>query len=111
MVFERLRHFKSKLVNFTSNPETLQDVVAYYSGSKRRLYEEAYQSLLHTPLNASDAMSWSFVKLEKVDPNKAPRCIQPRHPRYNLYLGRYIKHIEHRLYKRVADVLGTVPPS
>lgn len=109
MVAERMKNFKRKLCTFHSSPETPQQVVEYYSGSKRRVYEQACLTLLGSPVNRRDAESVSFVKLEKVPPNKAPRCIQPRNPRYNLELGRYIKHIEHRLYKQVAKVFGDGP--
>lgn len=109
LVHERLRHFKSRLCNFTSTPETPQRVVEYYQGSKRALYERACQSLLLEPVRKRDAVSVAFVKPEKVPPNKAPRCIQPRNPRYNLALGRYLKHIEHRMYKRIGKIFGDGP--
>lgn len=109
MVATKLADFKTKLVNFTSTPETHEQVVEQYVGRKKAVYQNACDSLGATPVNARDAVSVAFVKPEKVPPNKAPRCIQPRDPRYNLSLGRYIKHVEHRLYKRIAKIYGDGP--
>lgn len=109
MVKLRLSDFKSRLCTFSSTPEDHESVVAQYDGPKRKVYERACASLSIKPVGPADAVSVAFVKPEKVGPTKAPRCIQPRDPRYNLELGRYIKHIEHRLYKRIATVFGDGP--
>jgi hypothetical protein len=47
--------------------------------------------------------------MEKVKPDKAPRCIQPRDPVYNIRLGTYIKPIEHRIYKAIDSIFGDGP--
>lgn len=109
MVEQRLSDFKSRLGYVTATPNTLEQVVESYSGRKRSIYERACASLARKPLSRRDSVSVAFVKPEKVPPNKAPRCIQPRDPRYNLHVGRYLKHVEHRLYKRIARVFGDGP--
>lgn len=109
LVNSSLEDFKSQLCNFHSTPEDLESVVDQYVGRKKVIYAAACQSLSYKPVCRADAESVSFVKPEKVPPNKAPRCIQPRDPRYNLELGRYIKHIEHRIYKRIAKIFGDGP--
>lgn len=108
-VAAKLKNFKSRLQAFHSTPETLDEVVERYTGRKKVIYADACLSLLHRPLERKDAVSVSFVKPEKTNPTKAPRCIQPRDPRYNLELGAYLKHIEHRIYGRIAKIFGDGP--
>jgi hypothetical protein len=52
-------------------------------------------------VNVVDSYVSTFVKAEKVNfskkPDPAPRVIQPRSPRYNLEVGRYLKPFEHEL--------------
>lgn len=105
----RLGPFATLIGRFQSTPETYDVVVAKYEGRKRTIYENAMRSLLMEPVHSRDAYLMAFVKAEKVPPNKAPRCIQPRSPRHCLEVGRYIKHIEHRLYEDIADVFGDGP--
>lgn len=102
LVEDRMGYARALLGNFGSTPESHEEVVDQYVGRKKALYEAARVSLVERPVRKEDAISCAFVKPEKVNPNKAPRCIQPRDPRYNLSLGAYVKHIEHRLYKRVS---------
>lgn len=85
----------------TFAPVSLDDFVEMYKGPKKALYARAVQSLRQHPVRRRDAESNSFVKREKCNVSKAPRCIQPRDPRYNASLGKYIKPIEHKLYGRV----------
>lgn len=90
-------------------PFTLEEVVDTYRGRKRTIYEQALQSLRHFGLKREHAVSMSFVKVEKGNTAKAPRCIQPRKPEYNLCLGKYIKAIEHRVYRAIAKIFGDGP--
>jgi len=108
-VQNRLGYFASKLGNFRSTPETYDKVVSQYVGRKRTIYHAAMESLLQQPANSLDGQVRPFVKGEKVPPKKAPRCIQPRSARHCLETGRYIKHIEHRLYDDIARLFGDGP--
>jgi len=94
----------SQLPSFT--PVSLWSFSQMYKGSKKLLYERAVYSLYANPVRRRDAESNSFVKREKAKFRKAPRCIQPRDPRYNASIGRYLKPIEHRLYSAVARFVG-----
>lgn len=105
----RLGPFAKLVGRFLTTPESYDQVVDKYVGRKRAIYQNAMESLLMEPVNSRDARLKAFVKAEKVPPNKAPRCIQPRSPRHCLEVGRYIKHIEHRLYEEVADIFGDGP--
>lgn len=75
-----------------------------YKGRKRTIYENAAEVYNYRGVKRSDSMSASFVKCEKIPPEKAPRCIQPRSPVYNIGLGRYIKQHEHRIYGAIGRV-------
>lgn len=108
---ERLADFRTSLLR--EMPEatrwTYQQVLESYTGRRRTIYQNAMNKLVQIGLSRSDAHSIAFVKMELVNPTKAPRCIQPRKPAYNLALGRYIKAVEHKLYKAIARVYGDGP--
>ncbi len=108
---ERLSAFKNILLGNMRNATrwSYQQVLDTYSGRRRTIYQNAMNKLVQIGLSRDDAHSIAFVKMELVNPNKAPRCIQPRRPAYNLALGRYIKAIEHKLYKAIAKVYGDGP--
>lgn len=92
-----------------ATPVSRDEVVAMYKGRKATIYGNALLSLEEVPLNRGDATSIAFVKCEKVKKQSAPRCIQPRNPRYNLCLGQYIKPVEKRIYKGIAKIFGDGP--
>lgn len=112
-VFEdELSKFRQELVACTSYgpPLTRQQFVDCYDGRKRSVYQAAADSLASRPLLSKDSMLSTFVKCEKLDFDKlitgAPRVIQPRNPRYNVELGRYLKKMEHNIVKGIAEVFG-----
>lgn len=90
----------------TFTPVSLSDFVEMYKGPKKEVYRKAVDSLLSRPVRRRDAESNSFVKREKAKFKKAPRCIQPRDPRYNAAVGRFLKPLEHHLYRAVDRVYG-----
>lgn len=91
-------------------PITRDQFVSSYVGRKRAIYQKAVDSLSMRPLNKSDSFLSTFVKCEKINfsakPDPAPRVIQPRSPRYNVEVGRYLKRLEKPLCKGIADVWG-----
>jgi len=96
-------------VNMPNLPRlSRQQVVDRYTGSKRRVYEEAYQSLCRESLSRKDSKLHMFVKFEKQDLGKAPRGINPRDPRFNLELGRYLKHAEKPFFKAINKAFQSV---
>ena len=88
-----------------------QQVVDAYRGSKYRVYVAADRSLSELPLHKGDAQLTSFVKFEKQDVSKAPRVINPRSPRYNLMLGKYLKHAEHHYFSAINKAFGCRTPA
>lgn len=91
-------------------PISRDEFVLLYNGAKQKRYAQAVIQLERDGLQERDSEVSTFIKDEKVcswlkeDP--APRLISPRDPKYGVELGRYIKPIEHLLYKAVARVWG-----
>lgn len=112
VVSEELRPFGNALIGSMprSRPITRKQFVECYVGRKRSIYERAAESLSARPLNVSDSYMSTFVKCEKIDfsskPDPAPRVIQPRSPRYNVEVGRYLKKLEKPLCAGIAEVWG-----
>lgn len=109
---ETLAAFRQELCSRVPHdrPLTRQEFVDCYSGRKRTIYERAAASLTARPLEDRDAVLKTFVKCEKLPLGKlitgAPRVIQPRDPRYNVEVGRYLKKMEHRIVNGIAEVFG-----
>lgn len=101
--FERLRSVKNRLLEKLSTTPVVEavDYPSLYHGRKREIYQKAYESLSVKPIRIQDSYVSTFVKAEKVNftakPDPAPRVIQPRSPRYNLMVGRFLKPFEHEL--------------
>lgn len=105
---KRLKTFRELvMVNMPNLPRlTASQTVALYRGVKRKLYQRAHESLDREALVPADARLRSFPKCEKQDISKAPRCINPRSPRYNLELARYLKPAEKRFYEAINMAFG-----
>lgn len=86
---------------------TLSQAVNLFPAQKKRVYEQAMESLSRVgPVTEADARLSSFVKFEKQDVSKAPRIINPRSARYNLEVARYLKHYEHHMFKAINKTFG-----
>lgn len=89
---------------------TRSQFVDCYVGRKRLVYERAVESLRTRPLNRSDSYMSTFLKSEKIcfqrKPDPAPRVIQPRSPRYNVEVGRWLRRMEMALKEGIAEVWG-----
>lgn len=101
------------VTSYDGVPEVLPmtDVVALYTGPKRKLYADALKSLRQEKLSGRDAKLRPFTKFEKQDLGKAPRIIQPRSPRYNLKLGKFLKKLEKGLYHALNEAWGARTPA
>lgn len=112
VVHERLSKIGRRIARATpfSGPVSLYEFVETYTGPKRKLYERAVQSLIDVPVQRSDSVSKCFVKREKCNINKAPRIIQPRDPRYNAALGRFIQPMEKAVYLGIQRALRSRYP-
>lgn len=111
--YSRCEKFRLALLSVLprfASPVSREAFVGYYQGSKRKRYAAAVFSLHKRPLCRKDATVETFVKAELYNFEKkfnpCPRLIQPRRPRYNVELGRYIKPMEKRIYKAIDKVWG-----
>lgn len=113
VVFNTLRVFRRKMLRSYGprpSPVSPEQFVEMYKGRKRAVYETASEMYHLYGVTRLDATSTTFVKMEKVNPLKAPRNINPRTPVYNLAVGRYIKPIEHVIYIAIQRCLGSSTP-
>lgn len=89
---------------------TPKEFLGFYSGRKLERYTRAVESLDTLPIKEKDAWLSTFVKAEKLNitakPDPAPRVIQPRDPRYNVEVGRYLRHSEEMLFKAINKTFG-----
>jgi len=111
-VFEKLTsvfRFFRKHVSYTRRM-TQNEFCGSYTGRKRKVYEQAFESLGRYDLTRKDSIVKFFIKCEKVDTtNKedpVPRGISPRDPRYHVELGRYIKPVEKKIYRVIDKMFG-----
>jgi hypothetical protein len=99
-VFKRLMPTRAKLLRVLRRTPVVErdDYPLLYSGRKQNRYALAAESLRLRAVELRDSFVNTFVKAEKVNLSKkgdpAPRVIQPRSPRYNLEVGRYLKLFE-----------------
>jgi hypothetical protein len=108
-VQDRLSTFSRKMKAIADkhgkvSPLTDEEFVSYYGGAKRRCYEAAVESLRDENLKKRDCRVSVFTKDEYRKPGGAPRAIQPRSPRFNVKLGRYIKHVEHEIFHAIDEI-------
>jgi hypothetical protein len=108
----RLGPFRAGLLDVIGpcTPWSLDRFVQSYQGSKLLRYQRAVSSLRARGITKADSFLQSFVKAEAVNftakPDPAPRIIQPRNPRYNALVGRFIRPLEHRVYRAIANLFG-----
>jgi hypothetical protein len=115
LVFARnLRSFENQLKNhlFKTTPISYDSFVSLYRGRRAVIMQQALDTILAgETVTQWDARIRAFVKAEKhnfsakFDP--CPRVIQPRSPRYNIEVGRYLRPIEERLYRAIAKVFNS----
>lgn len=95
----------------TGTPRTHDQFVESYVGSKRQCYQRALYDMRSGFANLEDdSICKNFVKFEKTDcTNKAhpvPRVISPRDPKYNIRVGRYLKHMEKPILRSIDRLWG-----
>lgn len=109
----KMSTFKQKLRKTlpVTTPISPEQFAGLYTGRRRRIYEEAVASLYMEGVKRKDSYISAFVKAEKINftakPDPAPRVIQPRTPRYNVEVGKFLKPLEKRVYRGVAKVFGS----
>lgn len=110
--FDRLRDFRSQLLNKIGpcHPITLREFLGKYKGAKLTMYTKAVEDLETLGIERKHAFLKAFIKGEFVDldtkADPAPRLIQPRDPKYNAALGRFIQPLERRVYRAIKRMFG-----
>lgn len=106
--FDALHWFSEDLRTTKLRPWTLEEFSDSYNGSQYTRYKKAVDSLRLVPLTKRDCRVSTFVKCEKtnfaIKDDPAPRVIQPRDPRFNAAIGRFIKPLEKIIYKQLGKL-------
>lgn len=93
-----------KYIQYTT-PMQAEHFAQSYHGRRRTVYLNAVEENLTRGFDPKTSHIRVFVKAEKYNftlkPDAVPRVIQPRHPRYIVETGRYIKTIEKKIYKGI----------
>lgn len=88
-------------------PVDHSQVPMFYTGRKRAIYIKALEDFRAKGVCKKDAKLKAFVKAEAYNASTklfdaiVPRLIQPRSVVYNLVVARYLKPIEHNVYKGI----------
>jgi hypothetical protein len=112
-VFDTLHGFRRSVIRkfgLRPTPVSPAQFVQMYKGRARARYENAADDYHKYGVTRADSISTVFSKMEKVNPSKAPRNINPRTPVYNLAVGVYLKPIEHAMYRAIARASGSSMP-
>lgn len=104
--FEYFNSQMSRLARSHGKESPLSDdeFLSCYGGSKLKIYAAAVESLRDRCLTKKDCDVKVFTKDEYRKPGGAPRAIQPRSPRFNVQLGRYVKNIEHKIFDAINEI-------
>lgn len=93
-----------------SAPMSPDSFVDTFRGPKRVAYDAAREDLLRSSFTSRDAEVKVFVKYEKTDftrkADPVPRVISPRSTRYNVEVGCFLRPIEERIFKSLANLFG-----
>lgn len=109
---ETLEPFRAELSKHlpTTAPLSREQFVLSYTGRKAKVYAQALQSLYRQPLKVKDSHITAFIKVEKtnltVKPTSVPRIIQPRDPRFNVEVGRFLRPLEEEIFEAINRTYG-----
>lgn len=114
--YKQLDEFKRRLVGVADEtaPISRTQFLGYYTGRKLKIYDRSVTSLRARELVKADSFVSAFIKRDKENFTvewggkaiRVPRLIQPRGPRYNVELGKFIKPLERVIYDAIDRVYG-----
>lgn len=110
---ERLSIYRDAAVRYIGrqSPVTREQFAGYYKGPRHAVYARAVAGLAIEPVRPKDAKLKTFVKAEKHNFSLkryiVPRVIQPRDPRYNVEVGRYLRPIEKDVYHAIDKIFAS----
>lgn len=105
--------FEKRFDDFVEDiaPMTDEEFIQHYTGRRRKVYQEAYESLQNDQLSQADANCKCFLKKEKDIPgdkdDAVPRVITFPEPRYGMTFGKFIKAVEHAFFRCIDGVFGS----
>lgn len=106
--YRRMQPFERDWKTYKIQSWSRQEVVDSYKGRLNNRYSLAKLLLDRQGLERRDCQVKAFVKCEKIDfaakVDPAPRLIQPRNPKFGLEFGRFIKPVEHKIYKTLGEM-------
>lgn len=112
-IFEsRLASYRDQLCRSIGwqSPVSRNEFLGFYKGPRLATYQRAVASLAYKPVGPRDAELKTFVKAEKLNfslkPDPAPRVIQPRSPRFNVEIGKYLRPLERKMYHAIDGLFG-----
>jgi len=90
-----------------TDPMTPQAYARCYSGTRKEaLYTKAFEvNLQEGGVRREHAYTCDFVKDEK-QLKLVPRVIRPANMRYNVEIGRFVRPIEHNMYRSINKIFG-----
>lgn len=96
-----LNHINQLVTNI--QPVSYASIINEFTGGKRAMYQKARERIRQEGFNPKWAVVKMFIKPDRYPLNevarKPARAIQSRDPAYNLIIGKYLKPIEHYIYK------------
>lgn len=111
---QTLSEVRLNLLRFlpSTTPWTYDEFLESCKGCKRKVYEDARDSLFtEGPVTSKDAGIQVFIKYEKTDcttkVDPVPRVISPRSTRFNICIGRFLKKVEPKVFKSLGKLFGS----
>lgn len=111
--WSRLSQTRAQLIPLLPKtaPVSYAQFIDTYSGRKKARYQEALERMRCTSWNLKNEAAVSvFIKCEKTDrttkSDPVPRVISPRSPLFNLRIGRYLKHMEEKVFHSLGGLFG-----
>jgi len=111
---ERLKTTRQRLACLLPSTAPLshqQFVDGCATSRQKKVYQRALSEIRAGRTTVEqDAELSVFVKYEKTDrtskADPVPRIISPRDPKFNIRVGRYLRPLEHRIFKSIAKLFG-----
>lgn len=103
-----VKDFKHGVVSLTPVPLSGY-AKRFYRGRRLCLYQRSEDTVLRRGALHSDSRLGGFLKYEKLPVGAkrvVPRLIQPRTPEYNVAVGRFLRPLEHVIYRAIERLFG-----
>lgn len=126
LIFDTFKEFRRKLVAKIGHVEgwDTTEFVSSYTGKKRTMYARWAERFIQGEFSEErHSIVKGFIKIEKKDmpvkhygmqttyqKDSAARGISPRHPLFNIAIGRYIKKMEKKIYKSLQSIFRETTP-